>query len=129
MYTDINDIQTELGEKELLRLTNPDGEQIDTAKIENAAKYADSVIDAYLSGYYDVPLLEPVPGIIKKIAKELTINGLYEAAHSKTSVPNTIVWKKIDAMKLLQELRNGSIRLVGARANSAVPVILSNKDL
>ena len=128
-YSSRDDILTELGEKELIRLTNTDGESIDNSRVDFAVSFADLLIDAYLSGVYLTPLNQPIDGIIRKISKDLAINNLYEAAYSKNAVPNTIVWKKIDSIKLLKDIRSGIMKLTAPTTSIGFPVILTNKDM
>ncbi len=127
-YSSSDDILTELGEKELIRLTNSDGEAVDVERVNYAICFADLLIEAYLSGIYVTPLTNPTDGIIRKISKDLAINNLYEAAYTKTAVPNTIVWKKIDSVKLLKEIRNGMIKINAQSISNSIPVILTNRD-
>lgn len=128
-YSTLDEIQTELGEKELIRLTDSENSVVDTSKVNFAISYADLLIDAYLSGVYITPLNTPTDGIIRKISKDLAVNNLYEAAYSKTAVPNTIVWKKIDAIKLLKDIRNGIIKIDAVTNGASLPVIITNKDI
>ncbi len=123
-YSTYNDILTELGEKELIRITNSDGTAPNQSKAESAIGFADLMIDAYIAGRYVLPLSGASPGILSKISKDLAINFLYEGAYAKTSMPNTIVWKKIDAVKLLKLVQMGDIIL--PNQFSTPPFIITN---
>ena len=110
-YGSYMDVANELGERELMRITNLDGESPVQLKVQIAIDFADILIDTYIRGRYILPLSGPSPGILRKISKDLAINYLYEGAYAKSAMPNTIVWKKIDAMKLLLGIQSGDIIL------------------
>ncbi len=101
-----------LGTKEALRLTDNGDGQLDIERIKEAEKFAETIIDSYLTGRYSLHFdFDNIPPLIELIAKDLTIIHLYEAAYTKMSVPNAIVLKKIDTYKLLKQLQNGEIQL------------------
>jgi len=123
-YSSYMDVLNELGDKELRRIADPDGTTPIQSKVEAAIDFADIMVDSYISGRYNLPLSGPSPGLLRKISKDLTINYLYEGAYAKSAMPNTIVWKKIDAMKLLLSLQRGDIILPNQYCSP--PFIITN---
>ncbi len=129
-YSNDNDLFMEFSEEELARLTgDPTGEIVNAERINHARDHADSLIDSYLYDRYSVPFTAPVPQIIHKLSNDLTVVNLYDFAYKNSSVPNTIVWRKINAVKLLKEIRAGNVSIVGAdHGTSAPPPIVTNRS-
>ncbi len=112
MYCSINDLLKEFTTTELSDLTgytSSSGGYDD--RINTAINNASATIDAYLSDKYQTPIAEPVPELIKIIAIDLTIYNLYENAFKTSEIPNTIVWRKSEANKMLNDLKNGTLSI------------------
>lgn len=110
-YCTINDLLLELPEEELIKLSGGSSSQINNDKIERCIDFASALIDAYLFGTYKLPLSEPIDLLITKIAVDLSIVMLFENYFAFAAVPNSVVWKKIYAIKMLKDLQNGTIKL------------------
>ncbi|MBI5325026.1 MAG: DUF1320 domain-containing protein [Ignavibacteriae bacterium] len=128
-YSTIEDLLNEYSESELAVLTgDPTGQTINEDRIDYACGNAEALIDAYLYGRFDVPFTGEINPIIKKISVDLTINNLYEIAYSRTTVPSTITWRKINAVKMLKDLQSGLVSMTGSSPGvNAPPPIISNK--
>lgn len=128
-YSSDSDLLKEFSQSELARLTGDStGQNIDTGRITYARINADAVIDAFLTGRFKTPLTNPIDSIIKKLSVDLTVANLFEYASCRTAVPNTIVWRRINAVKMLKELQSGGMSLSSVSAGtSAPPPIVSNK--
>jgi len=124
------DLLTQISESELAILTgDPTGTTVDWTKYEFARISADHTIDIYLWGVYNVPFIEePVYPIIRKLSVDLTLVYLYEAAYKDTNLPNAIVWRRINAIKMLKDLKDGTIAIEDLeRLISPPKSIISNK--
>ncbi|MFH1049314.1 MAG: DUF1320 domain-containing protein [bacterium] len=129
-YSVDNDLLFEFSESELAILTgDPTGTTIDWDRVEFARINADRTIDTYLWGVYQVPFTEePVPPLVIKLSVDLTVVYLYEIAYKNSSVPNSIIWRRIYAIKMLKDLREGVITLMDLEHSTNPPkTILSNK--
>ena len=129
-YSSDTDLLKEISEAELARLTgDTSGQTIDTDRTDYARENADALIDAYLFGRYDVPFTGDIDPIIKKVSIDLTLANLYDFAYSKATVPSTITWRKINAVKLLKDIRSGDVALVNIGIGIGTPpAILSNNN-
>ena len=128
-YSTNNDLLNEYSQSELAILTgDPAGQTINEDRIDYARSNADALIDAYLYGRFDVPFTDEIYPIIKKISVDITIALLYEIAYSRTTVPSTITWRKINAVKMLKDMQQGFVSIMGTTpAVNAPPPIISNK--
>ncbi len=130
-YSIQDDLLTQISESELAILTgDPTGTTIDWTKYEFARINADYTIDIYLYGTYNVPFtIEPVYPIIRKLSVDLTLTYLYEAAYKDSAIPNSIVWRRINAIKMLKDLRDGNIVIEDLQRLISPPKsIISNKE-
>lgn len=59
MYASAQDLQERYPERDLIQLTDADGEQLDVARLERALADASAEIDGYLQGRYTLPLAKP----------------------------------------------------------------------
>lgn len=114
-----------MSENELARLTGDStGESIDTSMAEAAIASAESLIDAYLYGRYQVPIEEPEE-IIKQISVKIAIFNLFSNKFRGSFVPNEVLASKLEAMSLLEGVFSGKIRLRAAARN--VGIITNNR--
>jgi phage gp36-like protein len=130
-YSIDDDLLFEFSESELAVLTgDPTGSTIDWDRIQFARINADSTIDTYLWGVYSVPFTgEPVYPLIRKLSVDLTVIFLYEIAYKNSSLPNTVVWRRIYAFKMLKDLRDGNITILDLEHSTSPPdTIISNKS-
>jgi len=129
-YSSDTDLQKEFSDEELARLSgDPTGMTINIERTTYARQNADSIIDAYLHGRYQVPFGDTPDPIINKISIDLTVSNLFDYAYNSSSVPNTIVWRKINAIKMLKDIRAGYISLLNASpGTNAPPPIISSKS-
>jgi len=128
-YSDINDLLNEINADELARLTgDPSGQQINAVRIDWARVMAESVIDSYLVGRWTIQDYNPADTLLKKLSIDLTVYTLYEYAYGRTVIPNTIVWRRMNAMKLLKDLQSGYASLISQHGDVLnPPAIQSNK--
>jgi phage gp36-like protein len=111
-YSGLSDLMKEFSATELARITgDPTGLTINIERIEHASDMAEGIIDSYILGRYTLPLTDSGMKILKKISLDISISFLYENAFGKTSLPNTIIWRKNNAAKLLEQLSKGVIKL------------------
>jgi len=130
-YSIYEDILLQIPESELAILTgDPTGTNVNEERVTTARINADTTIDTYLWGVYDVPFTEqPIYPLIRKLSVDLTIVYLYETAYKDSNLPNAIVWKRIYAFKMLKDLRDGKITVVDLQRIAAPPPsILTNKS-
>ena len=129
-YSTQDDILFEISESELAVITgDPTGTTVDWSKYEFARINADTTIDIYLYGVYNTPFTEePIYPIIRKLSVDLTLVYLYEAAYKDSVVPNAMVWRRINAIKLLKDIRDGKVVIEDLeRLISPPKSLLSNK--
>lgn len=74
-----------------------------------AIEEADSIIDAYLSDQYDVPV-DPAPKVIATISAHLAVCSLYERPHD-LDAPEGITIKRKRFMGILEKIQSGEVRL------------------
>lgn len=129
-YSTNEDLLYEFSESELAILTgDPTGTTVDWDRVSFARDSSARTIDTYLKGVYEVPFKEePVPSLIRKLSIDLTVVFLYEIAYKNSSVPNSIVWRRIYAIKMLKDMRDGLITLSdGENVLNLPETILTNK--
>ncbi len=120
-YSTDSDLLKEFSNEELAQLTgDPNGEVFDPERTEFARKNADALIDAYLFGRYEVPFAKP-DEVIVKLSVDLTVANLYDYAYRNTSVPNTIVWRKLNAVQLLKDIQRGRVSLKNTAPGTNAP--------
>jgi hypothetical protein len=68
----------------------------------------------------------PADKIIQKCSLDLVIAGLYEISYKNATVPATVTWRKINAVKLLKDIQKGLIVLGKPTAEGAT--VLTNRD-
>lgn len=128
-YSADSDLLKEFSNSDLAKLTgDPSGSTIDAERTAYARQNADALIDAYLYGRYSVPFTSPVDPIIKKLSIDLTVVNLYDYAYRNSSLPNAVVWRKLNGVKLLKEIRAGNVALINSDfgTDAPPPIIAGN---
>jgi phage gp36-like protein len=130
-YCTLNDLKECAEESDLIELTDETGQGvIEEDKTDAAIAWAGELIDGYLRGPYNLPL-DPVPGILKPLAVELSIYRLYRLK-MKLSVPEPIRESYESSVKMLEAIRKGNINLgtladeTDSRVPSTTPVSISS---
>lgn len=107
-YVSAQDLIDRIGEDAVYVLADRDRDgALDTATIDEAAADAAAEIDAYLSTRYDVPLA-PVPRVIKRLAVDMAIYRLADAAGGYTEERRK---RYEDAIALLRRIASGEVGL------------------
>ena len=115
-YVSATDLGNRIGEGELIRLSDRDGDGVaDTGVIDAAIAEADGVIDGYLAGRYDLPLASP-PALLKTIACDLILYALHWV-----EPPEGLRNRKNDAIKMLQSIADGKLVLDGRTPSTDTP--------
>lgn len=111
MYISNFELVDELSHQGLALLTgDPTGIIINQPKVDAAIRMASNLIDTYCYPRYAVPLA-PLPELIRDIATALTIYNLYMFAKRDDLISSTIIYRKIDAIKLLNDISQGVLKL------------------
>lgn len=109
-YSTDADLLDEMSASELAKLCgDPTGVTLDAARTAHARSNADRTIESYLLGRYASQTTMPNTPIIRKLSIDLTIVNLYEFAYAKRVIPGTILIKKQEAMKTLQDFQSGKV--------------------
>ena len=129
-YSSDDDLLNEFSLTDLAKLSGDiTGTEIKTDRTDYARSNADAIIDAYLYSRYDVPFSEPIDPIIKKISIDVTVANLFDYNYSRSAVPNTIVWRKLNAIRMLKDIQSGKVSLsIANPVTTAHPFILSNRE-
>ena len=119
IYATLADMQTRLGAKEVLALSDRafTGE-IDEAVITDALEQAGAEIDGYLGGRYTLPL-NPVPKILAGYACDIARYRLCGTGGVVTS--DEIRDRYKDAIKFLELAAQGKVSLGGMPAGNTAP--------
>lgn len=107
-YAAQDDLVTRYGSDLLIELTDRSEEptgQIDTAVVEKAATGTDALIDGYLQGRYQLPLVE-TPPLLREVAEALTIYKLHRYAAS-----DMIADQHKAALTTLEKIAKGIVKL------------------
>lgn len=108
MYCSIDDIRKNIPDVSLIELTDDNGTgQIENSIVSEAIAYADSTIDGYLRGRYNLPL-NPVPKIIQKISIDIAIYHIY-SRRFELEMPEGMQKRYENAIKLLENIQKGVI--------------------
>ncbi len=114
MYHTLDDLKKQMTEKTLAELASDNiPPELDEAAIENVNQMSVSAanfIHGYLTDRYSVPLLEPVPGIIKEISVTLTVWNLYKRRMG-AEMPEGILTERKTAIQLLEHIQENKISL------------------
>ncbi len=127
-YCSTSDIQSIISNDDLVQLTNDTGGDFaDTSKITEAIAYVDNIIDGYLRGRYDLPLVQ-VPDELRYIAADFVVYRLY-SRRMYTEVPQSISEKYQNVIKILTQIQKGLFNL-GVESSEGFnnPTIKTNKS-
>ncbi len=106
-YSDENDLLLEFSYAELSNLC---GGSYDVLQLRKHRDYADSIINSNLNSRYQTPLSMP-DTLVNKLSVDITIAYLYDYAYTDAGVPNTVVWRKLNAFQLLKDIKNEKVDL------------------
>lgn len=91
----------------------------DTAKLDEALRSAQELIDGYLRGRYTLPLAE-TPTIVRDLARVIARYRLYER-RPEGDLPEPVTDTYKNAVKTLEQIRNGRITLGIRQTASPLP--------
>jgi phage gp36-like protein len=107
-YSTLTDVKKLIPEETLIQLTDDEGAGIvNQARIDEAISQADEEIDSYLGNRYDVPIVAPVPGIIKKLSVDMGIYNLY--SRRMEEIPKARDDRYRNAIRILEGIAKGTI--------------------
>jgi phage gp36-like protein len=108
-YATLDDLKAQLDELTLIQLTDDEGAgSINQSRAERAIADAQVEIDGYLGGRYTLPLEDPVPESLRRLAVELAIYNLYAR---RGTVPEIRAERKKECVRFLEALGTGRISL------------------
>lgn len=120
-YCTLDDIKALVSEAELVQLTDDEGMgEIDVAKVNAAISRADEFIDGFLRGRYTLPLVEPIPALIKAISADLAVFYLHERRLG-LKMPESLEERYKRALVALDKIQNGTITLGTASGDTPTP--------
>jgi phage gp36-like protein len=122
-YSTEEDILEVIPRQNLVDLTDDENQgDYDPARVERAITDADAIIDSFLGGRYRVPLIEPVPVIIRRIAVDLAVYLLYRRRF-ELEMPPAMRQRYEDAIAELKRLEAGHMILeVDVVATGDIPL-------
>jgi phage gp36-like protein len=124
-YSDDDDLLLQISFADLARLSGDDtGSAIDEARVSEARRNSDALIDTFLSGRYKLPL-ESVPEIIRTISIDLTVYFLHEYRYRDSLIPTAIIALRVNSERVLSMIQKGDLVLF--ESNNNPPEIISNK--
>jgi phage gp36-like protein len=111
MYISNFELVDELTHQGLALLTgDPTGTNVNQQKVNAAIKLASNLINTYCYPRYEVPLA-PLPEVIRDICTALTIYNLYMFEKREDVISSPVIYRKLDAVRLLHEIMEGKIKL------------------
>lgn len=120
MYCSQGDLIKRFGEEELIDLTDRAGNNtVDADRINEVVTEATSIINGYLQGRVQLPLVD-VPGSIKGIACDITRYHLYT-----NDKPDAVEAGFKSAISFLKDVAAGRVML-GVESGKSVPVPSDN---
>jgi len=118
-YCTLDNVKQQVSETTLIEVTDDNqANEINTAIVDEAILYSETLIDGYLRGRYTLPLAI-TPLLIKILAIDLTVFRLY-SRRFHTDMPESINDKYKNSVKLLEQIQKGIISL-GIEKEEAVP--------
>jgi phage gp36-like protein len=109
-YATLASLTARYGADMLVDLTDramPPAGEIDAGVVDEAIADADAIVDGYLAGRYALPL-SGTPRLVQTLAEALAVYKL----HAQVA-PDKIEKDYRDALKLLQQIATGEVRLAG----------------
>lgn len=135
MYCSITDIVKDLSEAELILLVNDENLTVTSLaeappeiieRIEEQIKAAESEINGYIGGRYNLPLAE-VPDRVNQICKDIAIYNLYKRRH-RLNMAESIVEIYKQCKSDLAKIQGGVITIFAAEPSSGqAGVYVTNK--
>ena len=127
-YCTLSDIEGALPREDIVALTDDQNfDRLDETVVNKAITGADSEIDGYLRGRYELPL-SSAPELIKDISIEITIYKLFKRRR-KIDMPESILNDYKLAVKKLESISKGTISLgVEATNEPSGGEFATNKD-
>lgn len=107
-YSTQSDILDQIDERELIQVTDPEGEAVNDDIVTRAIEDADATISAYCQGRYTVPL-DPVPGKIRQVSVDIAIYNLY--SRRGDTAPEIRQERHKEAIRFLEKVSEGKITL------------------
>lgn len=121
MYASVSDMVARFGETQILRLSKPEDRVatvIDDARVETALADATEVINSYIRGRYQVPIVAPP----KDIVRATCIIALHDLAQSERTSPSEEMEKNYKTIiDWLRDIAKELINLDAPAAESAGP--------
>lgn len=115
MYIGREDIEAAVSRSELVQLSNDEGfGEPDWQVVDRAIAYACELADGYLMGRYALPL-EPAPSILRHLCTDIARHWLHQRRINAADFPKPLQSAYENAVKLLEQIRDGKIHL-GVRA-------------
>ncbi|KUJ73927.1 hypothetical protein AVO42_00455 [Thiomicrospira sp. XS5] len=113
-YCTVADLQARFDSWELVDLTNPGGDSVDTPALEQVILDAEAEIESYLGGRYALPI-DPVPKVLNRIACNIARYYLYD-----NEVPEPVEKAYQRALGFLKDVSRGLAELgIAADGNEA----------
>ena len=128
-YSKIDDLLNEFNPDDLARLTGDNtGQQINIVRVDYARELAEGLVDSYLVGRIKIGEYDPPDTLLKILSVDLTVYNLFQFSYARTDIPNTVVWRRLNAIDLLKKLQSGEINLVSQyETEENPPAIRTNK--
>lgn len=118
MYISNIELVNELTHQGLAILTgDPTGTNVNQQKVDAAILYSCNIIDTYCYARYETPLI-PLPAIIRDIAVSLSIYYLYVFEKRDDSITAVIIYRKLDAFRMLREIAEGKLHIEATEKGS-----------
>lgn len=119
-YCTYGDLLDTMSEVSIAQLTDDTGvNQIDMEKVNKALGDAGELVDSYLKGRYNLPLIQ-VPTMVCRLAATIARYFLY-SRRPEQEVPKTVEKTYEDAVKSLELVRDGKINIGIKEASGAQP--------
>lgn len=123
-----------LTEQELINLTD-DGStgEVNAAIVEQEIQDAAALIDLYTGPRYGIPL-SPVPDVVRKLAGQLVVYGLYQR---RRGASEKTVRDRDNAIRILEQVTAGKISFASELATDTItpaptpeaPIVVSRQQI
>lgn len=121
-YATVQQLLGRYPERDLIAITDPDGEAVNVARVEGALADASRLVDAYLAGRYAVPL-EIAPAILAGPVCDIAVYAL-QTLRPKDDIEDARR-RRDDAVKFLEAVQAGKAALPGVTERAAQPAGLA----